>query len=55
MAAFLQLSGQLIKQPGHPVLLDASQGDLVDARRAVIPAHRGPRAPHDIPAADLVI
>ena len=51
----LQLASQLIKQPGHPVLLDSGQGDLVDARRAVIPAHRDPRAPQHIPAADLVI
>src|SRR6266568_2225188 len=53
--AFLQLASQLIKQPGDPVLLDSGQGDLVDARRAVIPAHRDPRAPQHIPAADLVI
>ncbi len=55
VAALLQFAGQLAEQPVYAVLLDASQGDLVDARRAVIPAHRDPRAPQDIPAADLVI
>jgi site-specific DNA recombinase len=54
VAALLQLGGQLIKQPGNPVLLDANQGDLVDARRAVITAHRDPRAPQDVPAAGFV-
>ena len=29
----------------YAVLLDTGQGDLVDARRAVVPAHRDPRAP----------
>ena len=50
-----QLAGQLIEQPGDPVLLDSGQGDLVDTRRAVIPAHRDPRAPQHVTAADLVI
>src|SRR5271157_242059 len=53
--AFPQLAGQLIKKPGHPVLLDGRQGGLVDARRAVIRAHLDPRAPQNITAADLVI
>ena len=53
--ALPQLAGQLAEQPGHPVLLDSGQGDLVDARRAVVTAHRDPRAPQDITAADLVI
>src|SRR6185312_707896 len=48
-------AGQLAEQPVHAVLLDASQGDLVDARRAVIAAHLGPRAPQNVTAADLVI
>jgi hypothetical protein len=29
--------------------------DLVDARRAVIPTHRYPHAPQDVPAAEFVI
>jgi site-specific DNA recombinase len=53
--ALPQLAGQLFQEPGDPVLLDSSQGDLVDARRAVVPAHRDPRAPQNIAAADLVI
>ena len=40
-----QFAGQLIEQPGNPVLLNRGQGDLVDARRAIVTAHRGPRAP----------
>ena len=55
IAAFPQLAGQLTEQPVYAVLLDLGQGDLVDARRAVIPAHRDPRAPQNVPAADLVI
>ena len=38
-----------------PYSSTCGQGDLVDARRAIIPAHRSPRAPQHIPAADLVI
>jgi site-specific DNA recombinase len=53
--ALPQFAGQFVEQPGHPVLLDSGQGDLIDARRAVIAAHRDPRAPQDITAADLVI
>jgi hypothetical protein len=49
-----QVRGQLVEQPGNPVLLNIGQGDLVDARRAVIAAHRDPRPPQDIPAQDLV-
>ena len=45
VAAFPQLGGQLAEQPVYAVLLDLGQGDLVDARRAVITAHHGPRAP----------
>ena len=48
-------AGQLAEQPGDAVLLDRGQGDLVDARRAVVRAHQRPRAPQHIPAADLVI
>jgi hypothetical protein len=55
VAAFPQLAGQLVKQPGNPVLLDGGQGDLVDTRRAIVPAHRDPRAPQNIPAEDLVM
>ena len=50
-----QLAGQLIKKPGHPVLLHGGQGGLVDARCAIIHAHLNPRAPQDVPAIDLVI
>jgi hypothetical protein len=50
----LQLAGQLAEQPGHPVLLDVSQGGLVDARRAVVAAHRDPRPAQDVLAVDLV-
>ena len=38
----------------HPVLLDVSQGGLVNARRAVVAAHRDPRPPQDVFAVDLV-
>ena len=55
IAAFPQLAGQLTEQPVYAALLDLGQGDLVDARRAVIPAHRDPRAPQNVTAADLVI
>jgi hypothetical protein len=55
IAAFLQLGSQLAEQPGDPVLLDLGQGDLVEARRAVIAAHRDPREPQDITADDLVV
>ena len=50
-----QFAGQLIEQPGNPVLLDLRQGDLVNARRAIVTAHRSPRPLQDVPAADLVI
>ena len=46
---------QFAEQPGDPVLLDGGQGDLVDTRSAIVTAHRDPRAPQNIPAADLVI
>ena len=49
--AFPQLAGQ----PGNAVLLDMGQGDLVNARRAIVAAHRGPRGPQNVTAADLVI
>src|SRR6266508_6156247 len=39
---------------GNPVLLDRFQGGLIDARRAVVAAHRDPRPPHDVPAVNLV-
>src|SRR6266702_2612205 len=45
---------QLAGQPGHPVLLDIGQRGLVDARRAVVTAHRIPRPLQDILAVDLV-
>ena len=46
--------GQLAEEPVHAVLLDISQGDLVDTRCAVVPAHRDPRSPQDVSAIDLV-
>src|SRR6266498_2207218 len=49
-----QLGSQLVEQPGHPVLLDLSQRGLVDARSAVVPAHRDPPAPPHVLAEDLV-
>ncbi len=49
-----QFAGQLVQQPGHPVLLDLVQGRLVDARRAVVAAHRHPRPPQHVSAEDLV-
>ena len=52
--ALPQLASQLTEQPAYAVLPDCGQGDLVDARRTVIPAHCDPRAPQNIPAADLV-
>jgi hypothetical protein len=52
--ALPQLAGQSIEQPRNPVLLDLGQGDLVDTRCAVVPAHRDPRATQDITAEDLV-
>jgi hypothetical protein len=51
----LQIRGQLIKQPGNPVLLDISDGLLVDAGRAAIGAHQLPRPLQDVPAVNLVI
>ena len=49
-----QVLGQLAEEPVHAVLLDISQGDLVDTRRAVVAAHRDPRPPQDVSAIDLV-
>ncbi len=50
-----QIRGQLVEQPGHPVLLDIGQGGRVDARRAVVAAHLSPRPPQHVPAVDLVV
>jgi site-specific DNA recombinase len=50
-----QVLGQLVQQPGHPVLLDVGQGGRVDAGCAVVPAHHGPRPPQHVPAEDLVV
>jgi site-specific DNA recombinase len=47
-------AGQLVQQPGDPVLLDPGQGGLVDARCAVVAAHHDPRAPQNVTADDLV-
>ena len=50
-----QFAGQLIKEPVDAVLLlDPVQGGPVDARCAIVGAHRDPRAPQDISAQDLV-
>src|SRR4051812_23025352 len=54
VAALPQFGGQLIEQPGNPVLLDVGQGGRVDARCAVIAAHRDPRALQNVSAVDLV-
>ena len=53
-APVLQVASQLAEKPGNPVLLDVSQGDLVDARCAVVTAHRMPRPLQDVFAVDLV-
>ena len=53
--ALPQLAGQLAEQPGNPILLDLRQGDLVNARCAIVTAHRGPRPLQNVTAADLVI
>jgi hypothetical protein len=55
VAAVLEVRGQLVKQPGHPVLLDIGDGFLVDASRAAVAAHMGPRALQHVSATDLVI
>src|SRR4051794_40506368 len=52
--AFSKIGGQFVEQPGHPVLLDVGQGGLVDARSAIIAAHRGPRPLQNVSAVDLV-
>lgn len=39
----------------RPVLPDLSQGGFVDGRCAVVRAHRQPRPPQDVFAADLVL
>src|SRR5262249_14769575 len=49
-----QICGQLVKEPGNPVLLNLGQSGLIDARRAVVTTHRDPRPPQDVPAQDLV-
>ena len=54
IAAVLQLGGQFIEQSGYPVLLNMVQGGLVDARCAVVRAHRDPRTPQHVSAVDLV-
>jgi hypothetical protein len=50
-----QLRGQLVEQTVNAVFLDLFDGDLVDARCAVISAHQPPRPLQDVPAVDLVI
>jgi hypothetical protein len=52
---YLQIHGQLIKELGNAVLLDISDGLIVDAGRAPIGAHQLPRPLQDVPAVDLVI
>lgn len=49
-----QLGGQLLQQPVNPVLLNFSQGDLVDTRSTAIAIRRHPRALQNVPAKDLV-
>jgi gentisate 1,2-dioxygenase len=50
----LQPRGHLVQQPGRPVLLDISDGDTVDTRRAAVAAHVLPRPLQDVSAIDLV-
>ena len=52
--ALPQFAGHLIKQPGHPVLLDPGQSGRVNTWRAIVAAHHHPRALKHIPAMDLV-
>jgi hypothetical protein len=52
--SLLEGRGQLVKQPGNPVLLDIRQRDVVDASRAAIAAHLLPRPVQHVPAVDLV-
>jgi len=37
------VSGQLVEQPGNPVLLDLRKGDVVDTGRAAVAADLVPR------------
>ena len=50
-----KIGGQLVEQPGHPVLLDVGDGGSVDARCAAVAAHLNPGALQHVPAMDLVI
>lgn len=52
--AITQLRFDLGQEPVNTVFLDRIQGELVNARRAIITAHRDPRTPQDVPAQDLV-
>ncbi len=49
-----QFTGQLVQEPGHPVLLDHGQRGSVDASRAAVTAHITPRPRQDVSAEDLV-
>ena len=50
-----EVCGQLIEEPGNPVLLDLGDGLTVDARCTGVAAHLEPRALKDVPAMDLVV
>src|SRR5271154_6765117 len=54
-APLLEIRGQLVEQPGNPVLLDISAGLSGDAGRATIGAHQLPRTLQNVPAVDLVV
>ena len=53
-AAFFEFHGQFVKEPVDAVLLDLSESGGGNARSAIVPTHRCPRAPQDVPAVDLV-
>ena len=54
VTAVPHLRGQFVKEPGNPVLLDICKSGGVNARSAIILAHRSPRPPQDVPAQDFV-
>ena len=51
----LQTRGQLVEQPGNAILLNVSDGLLVDAGRALVGAHQLPRTLQHVPPIDLVV
>lgn len=49
-----QVLGYFVQKSFDPVLLDIGQGGSIDARCAIVTAHRDPRPAQDVPAIDLV-